>query len=167
MDIYLIAANQVVYRKIKDYCRYQLRTHQQVRQKLYGWRLGKNAVEALLAALIEEGLVNESHYAAAYASERVRINKWGKRKVQQGLKKRQISPYCIRQALAEVDSDEYEKEFRRLAERKWCSFQGKGLLPFRRAKKTADFLIGKGYEPEAVWRFIRELRNPEMSSDAR
>src|SRR5580698_10546212 len=112
MDTYLIAANQVVFRKIKDYCRYQPRTHQQVRQKLYGWKLTKNTVERLLAALIEEGLVNESHYASAYAGERVRINKWVKRKVQQELKKRQISPYCIRHALAEVDSGEYEKEFR-------------------------------------------------------
>jgi len=134
--------------------------------KLYGWKLTKNMVETLLAALIEEGLVNESHYATHYASERVRINKWGKKKVQRGLMKRQISPYCIRQALAQVDPGGYEKEFRRLADKKWCSFQGKGLHPFRRAKKTADFLIGKGYEPEAVWRLIRELQNPEMDYDA-
>jgi len=161
MDTYLISANQVVFRKIKDYCRYQPRTHQQVRMKLYGWKLTKNTVETLLAALIEEGLVNESHYATIYAGERVRINKWGKKKVEEELKKRQISPYCIRQALAEVDSAQYEKEFRRLADKKWSSFRGKGLHPFRRAKKTADFLMGKGYEPEAVWRLIREFQKPE------
>ena len=165
MDTYLISANQVVFRKIKDYCRYQPRTHQQVRAKLYGWKLAKNTVETLLAALIEEGLVNESHYATAYAQERLRINRWRKNKVWHELKKRQISPYCIRDALSDVDPAEYEKELRRLADKKWCSFQGKRLHPFRRVKKTADFLIGKGYEPDAVWRLVRELQNPETHSD--
>jgi regulatory protein len=166
MDTYLIAANQVVFRKIKDYCRYQPRTHQQVRMKLYGWKLTKNTVETLLAALIEERLVNESHYATVYAGERLRINRWGKNKVQHELKKRQISPYCICEALSKVDPAQYEKELRRLADKKWCSFHGKGLHPFRRAKKTADFLMGKGYEPEAVWKLIRGLQNPERDYDA-
>ncbi len=165
MDTYLISANQVVFRKIKDYCRYHPRTHQQVRMKLYGWKLTKNTVETLLAALIEESLVNESNYATAYAGERFRINRWGKNKVRHELKKRQISPYCIREALAEVDPVQYEKELRRLADKKWASFQGKGLHPLRRAKKTADFLIRKGYEPGTVWNLIRELQNTQTPND--
>jgi regulatory protein len=165
MDSYLISAIQVVFRKIKDYCRYQPRTHQQVRRKLYAWKLAKNTVETLLAALIEERLVNESHYATTYAGERFRINGWGKNKVRVELRKRQISPYCIREALAAVDAVQYEKELMRLADKKWSSFQGKGLHPFRRAKKTADFLIRKGYEPNTVWNLVRELQNTETHSD--
>ena len=165
MDTYLIAANQVVFRKIKDYCRYQPRTHRQVRLKLYAWKLRKNTVETLLAALIEEGLVSESHYATSYPGELSQINRWGKNRIRHELRKRQISPYCIRDALANIDPGQYEKQLRRLAERKWCSFAGKRLHPCRRAKKTADFLIGKGYEPEAVWRLVRALRNPETHDD--
>jgi len=165
IDTYLIAANQVVWRKVKDYCRYQPRTHQQVRQKLYGWKLTKKAVETLLAALIEAELVNESRFAIAYAGERFRINRWGKNKVQQELKKRLISAYCIRDALAQVDPEQYEKELRPLAERKWSAFHGKGLHPCTRAKKTSDFLIGKGYEPGAAWNLIRELKTRKTHSD--
>jgi len=165
MDNYLISANQVVFRKIKDYCRYQPRTHQQVRRKLYDWKLRKDTVETLLAALIEERLVNESHYATNYAGERFRINRWGKNKVRSELIKRQISPYCIREALADVDPVQYDKELRRLADKKWASFQGKGLHPSRRAKKAADFLIRKGYESGAVWNLIRELKNSETPGD--
>jgi regulatory protein len=165
MDNYLISANQVVFRKIKDYCRYQPRTHQQVRRKLYDWKLKRNTVETLLAALIEERLVNESHYAISYAGERFRINGWGKNKVQAELRKRQISPYCIREALASVDPEQYEKELRRLADKKWASFQGKRVHPLRRAKRTADYLIRKGYESGTVWNLVRELQNPETKSD--
>jgi regulatory protein len=136
-----------------------------VRRKLYDWKLRKDTVETLLAALIEERLVNESHYAASYAGERFRINGWGKNKVRVELKKRQISPYCIREALAAVDPVQYEKELRRLADKKWASFQGKGLHPSRRAKKVADFLIRKGYEPGTVWNVVRELKNPETPGD--
>lgn len=165
VDTYLIAANQVVLRKIKDYCRYQPRTHQQVRQKLYGWTLAKNTVETLLAALIEEGLVNESRFAVSYAGDRVRVNRWGRNKVRMELWKRQISSYCIKEAIATVDPVHYEKEMRRLAAKKWASFQGKGLHPGVRAKRTANFLIGKGYEPNVVWKLIGELKNPKTPND--
>jgi regulatory protein len=166
VDTYLLAANQVIVHKIKNYCLYQPRTHQQVRQKLYNWKLAKNVVESILAALIEENLVSESRFATAYAGERFRINRWGKKKVEQELKKRQISPYCIRQAMAEVNPSEYEKELRRLAEKKWSSFHGKQLHLFMRAKKTAAYLIGKGYETGAVWDFVCALQYPEKQDDA-
>lgn len=165
MDNYLIAANRATFRKIRDYCLYQSRTHQQVRMKLYGWDLPKNVVENMLAALIEAELVNEGRFATTYAGERFRINGWGKSKVRQELQKRQISPYCIRQALAQVDTVQYEKELRRLADKKWSSLQGQGLRPCIRAKKTVDFLIGKGYEPGAVWNLVRDLQNTKANSD--
>ena len=166
MDKYLLAANQVVLTKIKGYCCYQPRTHQQVRQKLYGWKLKKNVVETILASLIEEGLVNESRFATSYAIERFRINGWGRKKVEHELKKRQISPYCIRRAMAHTDPEEYEKELHNQAEKKWLSLQGKGLHPMMRMKKTANYLIGKGYESGAVWFLVRDLQNPENEKDA-
>ncbi len=122
-------------------------------------------METILAAVIEKGQVNESRFAIAYASERFRINGWCKKKVEQELKKRQISPYCIRQAVAQADPANYEKELRRLAEKKWSSFQGKGLHPGVRAKKAATFLIRKGYETGAVWSLVHALQNPEKQED--
>jgi regulatory protein len=157
MRNYSHLANPVVWRKIKDYCRYQPRTHQEVRQKLYGWKCRKTEVEILLAELISEGLVNESHFAETYARERFRINGWGKRKVEHELQKKQISPFCIRQALAQADPVQYEKELHRLADKKWLSLQGKGGHRLVRQKKTADYLIRKGYEPKSVWERVRAL----------
>lgn len=162
---YFIAANAVVFRKIKDYCRYQPRTHQQVRQKLYGWKLRKEVVEAMLAVLIETGQVSESRFSAAYAHDRFRIHQWGKNKVRNELQKRQISPYCIGQALSEVDNDQYAATLRQLAEKKWLLLQGSGRPTAILFRKTAEFLIRKGYESTAVWNLVRTLQKPKMASD--
>jgi regulatory protein len=168
MDIqesYFITANSVVFRKINDYCRYQPRTHQQVRDKLYGWKLRKNVVEALLAALIEAGLVSESRFATAYAHDRYSIYQWGRNKVRKELQKRGVSSYCIDQALTQVGEEQYEETLRRLGERKWSALHGRGLHPGVRMKKTADFLIGKGYKPSVVWRLVRELQISKTPND--
>jgi regulatory protein len=161
VDSYWIKANQVVWRRIQDYCRYQPRSHQQVRQKLYAFKLAKAAVETILAALIEMQLVNESRFATAYAGERFRVSQWGRNKVRQALIKRQISPYCIGQAMAEVDLAQYDKDLQRLAEKKWSAFAGKGVHPSIRAKRTAAFLIGRGFEAADVWNVVQRLRNKQ------
>ena len=158
LECYFIAANRVVWQKIADFCRYQPRSHQQVRQKLYGWKLAKSVVEPMLAALIEAQLVSESNFATAYAGERFRINRWGKNKVRQALQKRQISPYCIARTIAAADPVQYEKDLQKLAEKKWSSFSGKGMHPCIRSKKTAAFLIGRGFESAVVWDIIRAFR---------
>ena len=52
------------YMKLKHYCGYQDRCHQEVKEKLYSLKLGKPTVEMLLSRLIEEDYLNEAEKAA-------------------------------------------------------------------------------------------------------
>src|SRR5687767_2477337 len=85
--------------KAQKYCAYQERCQQEVRSKLYGWGLWKEAVEGIIAELINENFINEERFAIAFAGGKFRIKKWGKTKIKLELKKRDISDYCIKQAL--------------------------------------------------------------------
>ncbi|MBP9099229.1 MAG: RecX family transcriptional regulator, partial [Ferruginibacter sp.] len=74
--------------KIRHFCSYQERSHQEVKEKLYGFGLYKVDVETLLSEMIEENYLNEERYAIAFAGGKFRIKKWGKVKIRYELKQK-------------------------------------------------------------------------------
>ena len=77
--------------KIKRYCAYQERSHKEVMDKLYSWGFYKKEAELLLSQLIEEGYLNEERFAILFAGGKFRIKHWGKKKIEQALKEKQVS----------------------------------------------------------------------------
>ena len=59
--------------KAGDYCAYQERSQQEVRDKLYQYGLHQNEVEQIISELITEGFINEERFAIQYAGGHFRI----------------------------------------------------------------------------------------------
>jgi len=142
--------------KIKQYCAYQERCHKEVREKLYGFGLNKMEVEEIISTLISENYLNEERFAVQFAGGKFRMNQWGKIKIKQALKFKQVSDYCIRKALKEIDSKEYEKTFRKLAEQKLKTLKSEKNI-FTRKRKLQDFLLQKGFETEMIQNLVKDL----------
>ncbi len=66
MNVIKLTKEQALY-KIKQYCIYQERCHEEVKEKLYSFRLYKTDVEETLSKLIEENYLNEERFAIQYA----------------------------------------------------------------------------------------------------
>ncbi|GAA0892507.1 regulatory protein RecX [Fulvivirga kasyanovii] len=141
--------------KAADYCAYQERTQQQVRDKLFDLGLTSDEVEDVLTDLITEGFINEERFAISYAGGKFRMKKWGRIKITHHLKALNISDYCINRGLAEIDEEDYRETLHQLLEKKRQSVSGENQYVM--GKKIASFLIQKGYEPHLVWDLIREL----------
>jgi len=135
--------------KIKQYCAYQERCHAEVRDKLYSFGLNKSEVEEIISELITENYLNEERFAIHYAGGKFRIKQWGKNKIKQALKFKQVSDYCIKKALKEIDEKEYEKTFIKLSELKLKTLKSEKNI-FIKKRKLQDFLLMKGYESERV-----------------
>ena len=142
--------------KIKQYCAYQERCHKEVREKLYGFGLNKMEVEEIICTLISENYLNEERFAIQFAGGKFRMNQWGKIKIKQALKFKQVSDYCIRKSLKEIDSKEYEKTFRKLAEQKLKTLKSEKNI-FTRKRKLQDFLLQKGFEIEMIRTMVNNL----------
>jgi len=140
--------------KAGNYCAYQERTHQEVRDKLYSYGLYSDEVEEILTDLITENYVNEERFAKAFAGGKFRLKHWGKRKITYALQQKRVSSYCIDQALKEINDEEYEKKIKDLINKKSNELTGDNYMI---KNKTAQFLIGKGYESEIVWPIINEF----------
>lgn len=145
---------------IYRYCNYQERCHKDVKNKLYELGANTSEVNQLMAEVIEAGLLNEERYARAFARGKFRIKQWGKVKIVQHLKADQVSEYCIRKALQEIDGDEYYAVLQKLAAKKL-----RELKPERNSLvnkvKLFRFLAQRGFETDLINDVVREIMNPD------
>ena len=141
--------------KIKQFCAYQERNHQEVKDKLYSYGLYKKDVETIMAQLIEENFLNEERFAIAFAGGKFRINKWGRIKIKYELKQKAVSDYCIRMALRSIDESDYIKTIQQLINDKSTSLRQEKNL-FIKKQKILRYLTQKGFESTLVNDFIKE-----------
>lgn len=134
--------------KLKHYCAYQERCHNDVKDKLYKLGVWKKEHDEIIAALIEENYLNEERFAIAYAGGKFRINNWGRVKIKYALKQKLVSEYCIKKALKQISEEDYMKLLNKLAKEKYAALKADQYLV--RKKKTMDYLITKGFETNLV-----------------
>lgn len=135
-------------RKMEHYCAYQDRCHQEVEKKLKDFRLIPEAREVILLHLMEHNFLNEERFAKSFARGKFRIKNWGKKRIVRELKFREISTYNIKQALKEIDNDEYVTVCRKVIESKNKLVKEKN--PFKRRQKLYEHLYRKGFESEII-----------------
>jgi regulatory protein len=141
--------------KIRRYCAYQERAHQEVRSKLFEYGLYGDDLEGILADLITDGFLNEERFAKAFAGGKFRMKKWGKIKIVHALEAKGITARCIQAGLKEIDENDYAKALRSFLEKKINEADEENL--YAKRDKLSKAAILKGYEPELVWSVLREL----------
>jgi regulatory protein len=142
--------------KIKQYCAYQERCHSEVRDKLYSFGLHKNEVEEIISTLITENYLNEERFAIHFAGGKFRMKQWGKIKIKQAIKNKQVSEYCIRKAIKEIDNNDYRQTFFKLAEQKLKTLKQEKNI-FIKKRRLQDFLMQKGYETAMIRDAIKNM----------
>jgi len=144
-----------VKQKIYKYCAYQERTHHEVRNKLYEYGLGSDDVDQLITQLIGEGYLNEERFAKSFVGGKFRIKGWGRIKIIHELEAKGLTRNCIALGLKEIDETDYVETLQTLLKKKAAVVQIDDA--FVRRDKIARYAIQKGFEPELVWRWIKEI----------
>jgi regulatory protein len=145
--------------KLRKYCAYQERCHQEIKQKLYEWNFYSSTSDPIVAQLIEEGFLNEERYAKALAGGKFRQKSWGRKKIINTLKQKGISEYLINSSLKEIDNTDYRKTLEQLLEKKIRTTKAANSMILK--QKLARFAISKGYEADLVWPIINEMINKQ------
>lgn len=135
--------------KLERYCAYQERCHAEVVSKLYSLKMTPDEIDQIVVQLIDSNFLNETRFACSFARGKHRIKFWGKIRITNELKARQISTANITLALKEITAEEYETTFEQLSERCWNSIQEKNVL--KKRKKFCDYMLRRGYESFLVY----------------
>tara|TARA_R110002096_G_scaffold898_2_gene4997 strand:+ start:6677 stop:7159 length:483 start_codon:yes stop_codon:yes gene_type:complete len=142
-------------RKLEGYCAYQDRCHKEVISKLREMNMIPQAIDLIVGHLIQENFLNEERFARSFARGKFKIKKWGKNRIVNELKHRDISKYNITTALKEIESKEYLNTFNVLAKKRLSEIREKDLQ--KRRKKLADYLLYRGWESGMVYEKVYEL----------
>jgi regulatory protein len=149
--------------KAKYYCGYQERCHSEVKEKLYSLGLYKQQVEECISQLIEENYLNEERFAQQFAGGKFRMKQWGRVKIKYELKQKQVSEYCIKKGLKEIDEEDYLKVLKKLTLEKWTTVKAEKNV-FIKLRKTQDYLMQKGYEQDLIRQALQTLQKPESAA---
>ena len=144
---------EVALQKMQRYCAFQERCHSEVRQKLLEISVYGDTLEEIIAELISENYLNEERFARAYARGKFRTKSWGRNRIQQELKMRKVSAYCIRKGMEEIDEADYLATLEKIITKKLAELHGEDN--FTTQQKTAQYAMRKGYESELIWRVLK------------
>ena len=143
--------------KVEKYCIYQDRCHQEVKNKLFSMHMLPETIDVIMVHLIENDFLNETRFAASFARGKHRIKDWGINRIVRELKLREISEYNIKNAIKEIDIEEYINNFNSISEKHWN--QIKETNKWIKRKKFCDFFLRKGFESDLIYQKVKELEN--------
>lgn len=141
--------------RAQRYCAKEEKCRFQVRHKLLEWGTDHDTAEQILEHLIRDNYINQERFAREYAVGKFRNNKWGRFKIANELMRLHISNDVIEKALQEIDPSDYEALLNKLLMARYHSL--KGTEDRTASQKIATFAIGKGFEPELVWKTVKAL----------
>ena len=142
-------------RKLESYCAYQERCHKEVTKKLKEMRMIPEAIDHIIIHLIQENYLNEERFAQSFARGKFTIKKWGKNRIVNELKQRDIYIFNIKTALKEIDASVYLETLDILSKKRLSQLTETN--PQKRKKKLADYLLYRGWESNLVYQKIKEL----------
>lgn len=142
-------------KKLEGYCAYQERCHKEVKQKLRDMNMIPEAIDQIIAHLVQENYLNEERFAQSFARGKFNIKKWGRNRIVSELKFRGISKFNIKTALKEIDDQAYLITLDKLAKKRLD--QIKETNTQKRRKKLADYLLYRGWESHLVYGKLKEL----------
>lgn len=83
------------------------------------------------------------------------MKQWGRNRILQELKMREISAYCLRKAMEEIEEKEYMDSLLAILEKR--ASQISGGSDFKKNSKLARWAIGRGFEAELVWETLKKM----------
>jgi regulatory protein len=105
--------------------------------------------------LIAENFINEERFACSFARGKHRIKHWGRIRIINELKYKNISQTLINTALKEISEGEYLETFHTIAQRHWETISETNIL--KKRKKFCDYLLRRGFESNLVYDKVKEL----------
>lgn len=94
---------------------YRLLNHRQrsvkeLSDRLAARGIGSEVVAATVMALQADGLLNDAAFAAAFVSDKRRLQGWGSRRIEHELRRLGVPPALVAEALAQTDAAETGEE---------------------------------------------------------
>jgi regulatory protein len=126
-----------------------------VEEKLKALGFWGDDIGQIVVELIDEKFLDEERYARSFVRGKHRFKKWGRIKIKQELRKKNITGYCLKMGFTEIEEEEYRETLLQLLEKKNKFLTAKN--DYERKVKLAKYVMTKGYESSIIWEILNDL----------
>lgn len=126
--------------KCEAYCARAEHCAADVRRKLYEWGAPAEIAESIEEILYERDFLNDARFCNAYVHDKVEYQRWGRLKIQAGLRALQLPESEIAKALDSIEENSYFSNLRKLLQERRSDSEDKRLR----------FLLQRGFIYEEI-----------------
>ena len=139
---------QQAYTKLAALCARSEHCQHDMLEKMRQWGVGEEEQAEVMARLVEGRYVDDERFARAFVSDKVRYNKWGRRKVEQALWQKHIDKAVATRVLDEVDDSEYITILKQLLKQKSRSVKAGSTHEL--SVKLTRFALSRGFTMDII-----------------
>ena len=121
-----------------EHCEYEMT------EKMRKWEVEESDCERIMEYLRKAKFVDDERYARAFVKDKIKYNKWGRRKVEQGLWAKHITEDIRQRVLDEVDDCQYKSVLTDLLKSKRRSI--KAANDYEMNRKLIKFALSRGFD---------------------
>ena len=156
---------QEAYLQLAALCAQAEHCQHEMLEKMRKWELSEVVQARVMARLVKERYVDDERYARAFVKDKIRYNKWGRRKVQQALWLKHIDNAIQQTVLDEVGDDEYLKVLKPLLKQKSKSIKAES--DYERNQKLVRFALGRGFTFDIIRQCLdtSDINEDEFEAD--
>lgn len=125
-----------------EHCEYEMT------EKMRKWEVEESDCERIMEYLRKAKFVDDERYARAFVKDKIKYNKWGRRKVEQGLWAKHIAEDIRQRVLDEVDESQYKSVLTDLLKSKRRSI--KAANDYEMYRKLIKFALSRGFDYSIV-----------------
>ncbi|MBQ8456675.1 MAG: RecX family transcriptional regulator [Prevotella sp.] len=120
----------------------------EMREKMRRWELSEEAQTRILNRLVSERYIDDVRFARAFVKDKVKYNKWGRRKVEQALWQKHIDEDIRQQVLDEIADEDYVLVLRPMLQQKRKSI--KANSDYELNGKLIRFAVSRGFTMDII-----------------
>ena len=125
-----------------EHCEYEMT------EKMRKCEVEESDCERIMEYLRKAKFVDDERYARAFVKDKIKYNKWGRRKVEQGLWAKHIAEDIRQRVLDEVDESQYKSVLTDLLKSKRRSI--KAANDYEMNRKLIKFALSRGFDYSIV-----------------
>ena len=125
-----------------EHCEYEMT------EKMRKWEVEESDCERIMEYLRKAKFVDDERYARAFVKDKIKYNKWGRRKVEQGLWAKHIAEDIRQRVLDEVDESQNKSVLTDLLKSKRRSI--KAANDYEMNRKLIKFALSRGFDYSIV-----------------
>ena len=116
---------------------------QEMLDKMIRWQLSEEEQARVMEYLVKNKYIDEERFTHAFVMDKIRYNKWGRRKIAQALWQKRIPKDIQTKILDEIDENEYLNVLRPLLKSKRRSIKAKN--DYELNMKLIKFALSRGF----------------------